>query len=271
MSFILPRLIWLALDPLNVLLVALCLGALLLLVRRWRPLGLRLLATCGIVAAALSVLPVGRAMLAALEYRFPAPASLPEHVDGIILLGGAVDLDRTRRVGLPAVSEKGRRLVTFARLASRYPRARLVFSGGNGSLFPDGQTEAEVSRPLLTLLGVDTSRIVFENRSRTTYENAVLSRRTVQPQAGETWLLVTSAYHMPRAVGVFRKLGWPVVAVPSHPAGGRGLHLGFNLLEGLNDFRNGCREWLGLIAYWLMGRTSSLLPAPEAAAASPAS
>jgi uncharacterized SAM-binding protein YcdF (DUF218 family) len=113
-------------------------------------------------------------------------------------------------------------------------------------------------------MGLDTGRIVFEDRSRNTWENARYSYDLVKPQPGERWLLVTSAKHMPRSVGVFRKVGWPVIAYPADYLTGRDgpLMPGFGFLAGLDGLEKGTREWTGLIAYRLLGRTDTLFPSP---------
>jgi uncharacterized SAM-binding protein YcdF (DUF218 family) len=105
----------------------------------------------------------------------------------------------------------------------------------------------------------------LENKSRNTAENAEFSKELARPRPGETWLLVTSAYHMPRSVGLFRKVGFPVVPWPSdyRTSGREGV--GFfrdNEVDALQNTTLALREWIGLIAYWLSGRIDSILPGP---------
>ena len=98
-------------------------------------------------------------------------------------------------------------MTTFVILAKRYPGAKLVFTGGSGAIEQGVSNEAEYARILLEQLGLPPDRVVFETTSRTTWENAVNTYALVKPQPSESWILLTSASHMPRAVGVFRKLG----------------------------------------------------------------
>src|SRR5690606_23198947 len=93
--------------------------------------------------------------------------------------------------------------------------ARIVVTGGSGSLLLDGEADADTAPRLLSALGLARDRLVLENRSRDTYENAVFTRQLVNPQPGEKWLLVTSAFHMPRAMALFRKAGFDVLAWPA--------------------------------------------------------
>jgi uncharacterized SAM-binding protein YcdF (DUF218 family) len=207
------------------------------------------------------VLPVASWSIRPLENRFPRPAP-PAHVDGIILLGGSVEPFSSADHGQPIIPAAAERLTEFVALARRYPEARLVFTGG--SWVPGGPTEAAWTATLLDSLGLPPGRVTFETRARTTWENALDARALVTPQPGQTWLLVTSASHMPRAVGVFRHAGWDVVA---WPAGYRSRQHGS--VEGLpplsarlNVLDTAAHEWVGLLAYRLMGRTDSLFPGP---------
>jgi uncharacterized SAM-binding protein YcdF (DUF218 family) len=154
------------------------------------------------------------------------------------------------------------RITEFVALARRYPEARLVFTGGSGFVFPGALREADVIHHVLDGLGSDLSRITFERESRNTYENALFSRPLVNPGTGETWLLITSAAHMPRSVGIFRRAGWPVLAYPVDYRSTRELSWSPDLLSGLDALNESLREWVGLVAYRLMDRTDALFPAP---------
>ncbi|HLB78977.1 MAG TPA: YdcF family protein, partial [Dongiaceae bacterium] len=212
MSFALSKLLWLLVEPGNLLLLLLALGALLLF--RRRRMGRWLVGIAAVAGIAVAVLPLGAWLLVPLEARFPPPVPLPAEVDGIVVLGGAVDAYLAEAREQPALNEQAERVVALVDLARRYPQARLVYSGGSGSPWSAAYREADAARPLLARLGLDTSRVVFERESRNTHENAVQTLALAQPEAGETWLLVTSAWHMPRAVGCFRRLDWAVTPYP---------------------------------------------------------
>ena len=238
-------------------------AALGLVLRRWRLGALLLWAGVGGLFACL-ILPVDSWAIQPLENVFPPVTQSPPRLDGIIVLGGAIDdltsLDR----GEPVLTAAANRMTTFVSLARRYPQARLVFTGGSGRVEQGVANEAHYARILLADLGVDPARVVFEDQSRTTAENASLSRALVHPAAGEIWALVTSAYHMPRAVGVFRAAGWPVLPWPTGYSSRKDhAALAPSLGGKLATLDQAAHEWEGLLAYWLSGKTSALLPAPS--------
>lgn len=264
MTFAASKLLWFVADPGNVLLILLCAGALLLGTRTRQRLGRRLVGLAALAGLAITVVPLGAWLHVPLENRFPVPARLPDRVDGVVVLGGAVDQFLTVARGQPALRAEAERMTAFAALARRYPEARLVFTGGSGRLVRQGVKETVAARLLFEELGLDVERVLFEDRSRNTYENAVYSYRLAAPQPGETWLLVTSAYHMPRAVGCFRRAGWHVVPYPvDFRTDGTYAYLpSLFFAEALVDLGLAVHEWIGLAAYRLMGRTDRLLPGP---------
>lgn len=250
-------------DPGFWLLFLLGLGTVMLWTR-WQRGGRALLSATFIFALTISILPIGAGMLATLEDRFPAPRTIAPPVDGIIVLGGAVRQRLTRARGQPALNEHAERMTEFIALARRYPAAKLAFTGGSASLrYPD-MKETTVARLFFKQMGLGKRRVIYESQSRNTYENAISTHRLVRPGPGERWLLVTSAAHMPRAIGVFRKAGWDPVAYPVDYAtrGLADIGLFFSLRGGLDSFSAGLHEWLGLIAYRLLGRSDTLFPGP---------
>ncbi len=259
--FTLSKIVGVLIDPSWWLTGGLLLGALLWLAGRARaarwPFGLALL-----IAAVAGLTPVGSHLAAVLEERFPA-APAPAQVDGIVMLGGLVNPELSAARGTPALNGAAERLTVFVELARRYPDAKLVFSGGSGSLRRPELKEAPLVRRLVASLGLDPARILFDDQSRNTHENALESLRLARPGAGETWLLVTSALHMPRAVGCFRAAGFPVTAYPvDHRTLPGGHHWLPGLAAGLAGIKAATHELMGLLAYRLLGRTNSLFPAP---------
>jgi uncharacterized SAM-binding protein YcdF (DUF218 family) len=260
--FLASKILWMLLRP-NTLALVLSLAGLALLWRgrrfgRW-PLALGL----GWYTAVF-LLPVSTALLLPLESRFARPATLQGPVAGIVVLGGAVEQNLTAAHGIPALNGAAERMTEAVALALRHPEARLVFTGGSASVVPGGPTEADTARRLFADLGLPPGRLVFEDESRNTWENAVLTHRLVQPRTGETWLLVTSASHMPRAVGSFRAAGWSVVPWPVNYTTGTDPDLWYiwPFPTRLNQAEGALREWIGLVVYRLTGRSTALLPAP---------
>jgi uncharacterized SAM-binding protein YcdF (DUF218 family) len=214
--------------------------------------------------AACAIFPVGTWLLRPLEDRFSQPRPMPERVDGIVLLGGAIDLDESADRGMLALNARAGRMIDFVALARRYPHAQLVFSGGDPRLFPTGLTEADVARGAFFRLGIDPSRIIFEKASRNTHENATLSKSLVHLTPGQHWLLVTSAAHMPRAVGCFRAVHWSVIPYPvDYHTKQQTIDMFPGPVTGLQQVDLATREWLGLVYYWMRGWILSLFPAPD--------
>ena len=262
MFFYLSKLFWIVVQPIN-LIGILVLAGIVLSVLRLRRLGL-LFSLAGFAVLALGAwTSLGALLLHPLEDRFRRPDPAPAEVAGIIVLGGgfegAVNLAR----GGYELNASGDRFVEAAILARRYPEARIVVTGGTGTLLLDGEGDADTAPRLLTALGVAPERLVMESRSRNTHENALFTRDMVQPQPGETWLLVTSAFHMPRAVGLFRKAGFDVVPWPAdyRTAGTETFGLAQdNALDSLRNLSVAIREWIGLAAYRATGRIDAILP-----------
>jgi uncharacterized SAM-binding protein YcdF (DUF218 family) len=264
MFFSVTKIINLVLNPGSLLLGLLCLGVVLIWTP-WRRFARRLVTVTVLVILLAAVLPFGTWLTAPLENRFPVVRRLPERIDGIIALGGVVDQYVTRARGQLSLSGGAERLIEFAALARRYPGAKLVYSGGSGNLFRQDIKEADVLGPFLETLGLDPARVILEDRSRNTLENATETYKLVRPREGENWVLITSAAHMPRAVGVFRKVGWRVIPYPVdfHSTGKEPFKLSFNMVSGLNGLTSGLYYWAGMVFYRLTGKMDSFFPGPE--------
>lgn len=264
MMHLLLKLGWMLFAPANVLLAGLVIGAALLWTR-WRLTGKIVIATVAALATIIAVLPVSIWMIRPLEDRFHRIDDLPVNVTGVITLGGVINQFVTLARKQPALHRGAERLTEFVALARRYPMARLIFTGGSASIRRPGVKEAEAAKLFFGSLGLDVSRIEFEDGARNTFENAVLTRRLVKPQPSERWVLITSAIHMPRSVGVFRTIGWEVIPYPVDyiTEGTEGFRLDFDLAGGLSALSVAVREWSALFVYRLLGRTSNLFPAPR--------
>lgn len=241
------------------------LGAILLLTRFAR-FGRRLMAVALLLLAICGFSPLANFVLYPLEQRFPKWDASRGEPDGIIVLGGPLDADLSAAHGVPVISGAADRLIGAATLAHRYPNARIVYTGGSPNLISNDAREADYATALFQGLGIPKTRLTMERQSRNTRENAEFSREMLKPTPGERWLLVTSAYHMPRSMGLFRKAGFPVEAYPvDWKVGTKEDLLKFYVTanDGLQLVDIGVREWLGLIAYRIAGHTDALLPGPE--------
>ena len=215
----------------------------------------------------MAFLPVQALLVAPLENRFPQPPFDLVAPTGIIVLGGATEDEIAEARGQVALNDAAARLTTGASLARRFPDARLVFTGGSASLKPVHVSEADSVRRLWTELGVSQRNVLYEDRSRNTWENAIYTRELVQPKPGEKWLLVTSAMHMPRAMGIFRKAGFDVVPYPTDYktlGTGQDICLSGNAARSLGLIDIAAHEWIGLIVYWATGKSTTIFPEPRA-------
>ena len=268
MLFVLSKVLWALIDPGNLLLIAWLFGAgaLFCPLSRLRRAGRWTLAAAAVCALAIAVLPLGAAILKPLEERFAeVKAAQGEAVDGIVVLGGGIDasVSLTRHRG--ELNAAGDRVAAMVALALLHPEARIIYSGGSGSLLEPGFRGADGARLSVAMLGLDPNRIEFEAAARTTRENAILANALARPGPGEAWLLVTSAWHMPRAVGSFRAVGWSVTPFPvdyrTRPGGGPALRFDFS--GGLAALSLGVKEWVGLLIYRVFGWSDALFPRPQ--------
>jgi uncharacterized SAM-binding protein YcdF (DUF218 family) len=264
MFFVLSKILGIVTLPSN-LLIEIGIVGLLLLFTQYRRLASWLVVTSIVLTAVVGWSPLGNILILPLEQRFPPwdPSHGPP--DGLVVLGGAITPEVSAARGIVALNEAAERITAAAELARRYPNARIIYTGGSNAVLADRIAEAPFAVQELEALGVAHDRITAEEQSRNTIENAVFSRLIAQPKPGQHWLLITSAYHMPRSIAVFRAAGFPVEAYPVdwRTRGLRDAARPFaSLSEGLQRTDVAMHEWAGLLGYRLTGKTSELFPAP---------
>lgn len=263
----LSKIVFFVIQPSSLLAIGVAAGLVIALWTRRTRLGLRLAAGAFAVLVGAGLLPAGNLLLLPLETRFSrVPEPKPEDgITAIILLGGFEDGWVSSGRGGLAVNEAAERITEGVRLAKRLPDARVVFTGGSGWLLhKDPDATGPVGR-FLEDMGIAPGRIVLEGRSRNTHENAVFTRDLLRLGKGERVAVVTSAYHMPRAMGVFRQAGYDAVAYPVdyRTRGPEDLTRTFERFPaGLERLDLAAKEWIGLVAYRLTGRTNVLYPVP---------
>jgi len=238
---------------------------LIFLCTRFRRLASWLIVTSLVLIALAGFSPLGNLLILPLEQRFPPWDASHGPPDGIVVLGGAITPDVSLARNAIALNGAGERITATVELARRYPSARIVFSGGNASLIADEPAEAALAVQEFEALGIAPERIVAEEQSRNTIENAVFSRLIADPKLGERWLLVTSAFHMPRAMAAFRAAGFPIEAYPVdwRTRGPIDAMRPFaSLSDGMRRTDFAVREWIGLVVYRLTGKSLELFPAP---------
>src|SRR3954447_22736227 len=267
MFYYTAKVLWFLATPSNLLPAIGAVGVVLMLTRLRRTgLALALLGTLGVLAAGLS--PLATLVILPREERFPAFRDDGAEVAGIVVLGGAIEAEESLARAQLTVNEAGERVIALADLARRHPAARILFSGGAGALLTDEPPEAEVLSRFAETLGAARERLVLETRSRSTRENALFSQALAGALPGERWLLVTSGWHMPRAIGAFRQAGFPVTAYPVdyRTRGPQDRRRPFAFAaNGLRRLDIATKEWIGLLAYRLFGFTHPPLPRPPGA------
>ncbi len=221
-----------------------------------------LLALSVIFFLILAVMPTGYNMTHYLETRFERPDSLPENIDGIIVLGGSTNTDLSDAHKIPIVNDSAERLFDFAALAKQFPEAKLVFAGGRkkADLVNTGahfMSEAHYAESLLSSIGFPTETIIFEDQSKNTYQNIVFSKTLAKPLPRENWILITSAFHMARSKAVFDAQGWKVIPYPADYKTGthyqlKPLHI--NMPHNLHLLDIATKEILGKIVYKISGK-----------------
>ena len=261
--WVISKIFWLLASPDASIFLVLLAGVGLLFLGREK-LGKKLIVASTTLIFLISSLPISQILLLPLENRFPIPEPLPEKIDGIIVLGGAENPKLTHLRGQVSLTDSVERLTTFVSLVRKYPNAKFVYAGGQGWITAQEYKSATTARLFFEQMGLDTSRIIFDSQSRNTQENVANALQLVQPEKGEQWVLITSAWHMPRSVGIFRKLNWQVIPYPVDFKEPKNLEMEIRMprFSAIGSVSNVVYEWIGLFYYWLMGRTSEFFPGP---------
>jgi len=260
--FLFSKLVWVFGQPLSVAFFLTVLG-LLALSLRLRKSALLLSGLSAVVLFVTLYTTVGNYLLQGLENRFPKPAQDPDSLQCMIVLGGAFENEvNTARHGIEFNAAADRFIETL-RLAQKFPQSRILISGGDGSISGHYEGDAAASARFFPLFGVARERLVEETTSRTTFENATNTKDLLAKNDLSNCLLITSGYHMPRSVGIFRKLGIGVVPWPTDFRTDGEVQFGLDFTQPSLNAQNtatAVREWFGLVGYYLAGRTSELYP-----------
>jgi len=266
MLYVASKIFWFCVQPSGALLILLFAGTALLWTRHQKAARALILASAGLLLVG-GVLPLGTWIILPLEERFARADLSKGDVDGIIVLGGAEDSRVATGRHVHALNESAERITEAAALARDYPKAKIVYSGGASEILRGPTIGADAAAiTLRDLIADGGDRLLLERKARNTWENAVYTKALVKPKPGERWLLVTSAWHMPRAMGAFRKAGFPVEPWPVdyRTAGpGDAVRLFDAPSEGLRRLEAALHEWIGLVAYRVLGRSDELLPSPR--------
>ena len=269
MFFTLSKAVWLFLQPSAFLMLLTLFGVVLHFFGIFR--GGRfclIIGSVGLLLIAFS--PFGRQLMIPLEDRFPLweEGRVNRNIaapTGIVVLGGTIEMHVSDARGVPSIVSGAERIIEAVKLAKRFPEMRIVLAGGPNTVFSTPTADAEIVKQLMVDMGVRPERLEIEGKSQNSWQNAVFSKQVANPKKKETWLLVTSAYHMPRAMGCFRQAGFPVTAFPvDYLTGGEKTRFDFfyYALDGITITDIAAKEWLGLLVYKLTERSSHFFPGP---------
>lgn len=259
--FLSSKILWSILNPESLLLISLSI-IIFLFVRRKDNIAKKLLYFTVSIFMVIGFLPIGSWLIYPLETHFPSHPKLPERVDGIILLGGSFITSTSQSWNKVQTNQYADRIHDFLALIHQYPTAKAIFTGGSANVTNQRHTEAYFAEQLFNRIGIKKNRIIYENKARNTFENVIYTKQIAQPQPEETWIVVSTAYHLPRAVGIFCKQNWNIIPYPAdfHTNPEELLAPSLNLSGNLQQLNEGIHEWLGLTAYYLTGKTNQWLP-----------
>ena len=261
MFFTLSKIFWTLIQPLNALCLLAALGLLIRL--KWDMAGQRMMNAALILILVLGIFPAGPLLVTYLERQYPTPAQLPEKIDGVIVLGGAFEAYLTAKTGHIVANDQIERALCFVEIAKAHPEAKLVFSGGAGDIANPDAMEGEDARKFFKLVGFSDRKIVYEEKSRNTYENALYTMEMVDPKNKENWVVTTSSYHMPRTVGIFEKFGWKIIPYQCDPKTD-GTYDVFrrlpNVTANFHMLNLALKEIIGGIVYYITDKSAFILP-----------
>nr|WP_315495329.1 YdcF family protein [uncultured Rhodoferax sp.] len=254
--FIASKILALITQPLLWVFVLLLLS--LLVLQRWPRAGRRLVGTALAVLVLMAWKPLPEAIIRQLESRYPemAPNAKLEGYVGVVVLGGATESGRTQMAHVqPMLNDAAERMTGTVAVLRANPQLRVLFTGGEGALMGVGQSEAERAKMFFDSLGLSGPQVQYESASRNTFENAVLTAKLPGVDPTQRWLLVTSAWHMPRSMATFAKAGWNVTAYPvDFRTGDSSDWLDFSMAGGAVEWQLALHELVGILAYKLTGR-----------------
>ena len=260
MSFYLSKILWLIVNPFNIF-IFITLFTMFLYFINFRRLSLIIYLINFIFIALISFLPIGSYLTYIIEKEFHTNTKFPQQVDGILILGGATNPLLFKEFDQISLNGSAERLVESVMIIRKFEKAKVIFSGGSGIINRSDLGHSQVAKLFYKKIGVDINKIFFEDKSRNTYENIIYSKKIAKPKKNENWLLITSAFHMKRALLIAEKNNWKLIpyAVDFKNVKEFKLIPNLNLLSNLNSFQSGLHEWLGLVSYYLMGRIDKFL------------
>ena len=209
----------------------------------------------------IAIIPSGKILLYFLEKDYFSKLTTSQNVDGILVLSGYENVAFSSEYDQLYLGGSTNRLIESIRVYKKFPKAKLLFSGGSGS-YISNSLSTEIAEEFYNIYFSDNTKMLFESNSSNTYENILNSKELVRPDSEENWIIITSAFHMPRAIGVANRLGWKLIPHPvDYKMSKKSFRqfFTFNILENIYFFQISSHELFGLLVYRLMDRTSNYL------------
>ena len=259
MSFYLSKIIWVVLNPFNIFILFTIITIISYLIS-FRKISIAIFLTNSLYLILISFFPIGNYLIYKLEKDYHSNLNTPDSLDGILILGGATNPLMYKEFNQISVNGSAERLIESVSIIKRFKNSKVIYSGGSGVIDRSDLGHAQVAKSFYKKIGLDESRIIYEDNSRNTYENILFAKKIVKPKTNENWLLITSAAHMKRAMLIASKNNWEFIpyAVDFKTFKKFRFLPNLNLLSNINSFQYGSHEWLGLISYYLMNRTNKI-------------
>jgi uncharacterized SAM-binding protein YcdF (DUF218 family) len=255
--YFISKFIWHLLTPLNFLIILIIFGFFLKILNK-RMLSKIFFSFSFFFFIIVGVFPLGNFLLFKLEQNYQTLSTIPNDIDGILILGGPSSNSLTRQHDQVSFNEAGERLTEAIKIIRNFSPNKIIFSGGSyGQTFEN--SHAYVAKKFFSEIGIDVNNFYFEYQSRNTYENILFSKKIANPVKDEKWLIITSSFHMKRTIQVAEKLEWDLIPYPVDFRTGK--YFSFkpsfvNFLENFNAYNLAAHEFVGLFSYYILGRTN---------------
>ena len=258
MSFFLSKFLWYFINPFSLFIFLFLIGLIFLVFKKHKK-AFYILSLTFFSLLLVSIFPIGKYAINVLEKDYHLENKYPNNVDGILILAGATDPYLSKEYNSIELNDSAERLLESVFLIQKYKNAKIIFSGGSGYLNYPNLDHAKIAKNFFNKMKIENKNIIYENKSRNTYENILFSKQIAKPQEDEKWLLVTSAFHMKRAILISKKQKWKFIPYPVDFKQSKKISLkpSIHFFSNFTSFQKAFHEWLGLFSYYLMGRTDN--------------
>ena len=259
MTFVLSKILWNFFNPINIILFAFLFG----LIFRWIKLN-QLSKTMFILSFLLffisGIISTGSYLTFLLEKKYHDKLDFPDNIEGIIILGGATNPYLSKEYDQIIVNGSAERLIESTFLIKKYPNAKIYFAGGSGSLNFPNLSHSTIAKKFYENYNINTENFFFDYKSRNTYENILYAKEKFNPKKNENWIVITSAFHLNRAISIGEKLDWKLLPYGTDYRVPKKFKwkISLDFIDNLSNFKFASHEWTGLIAYYMMGRSSKI-------------